>query len=455
MIVQCDSCSSKYRIAEEKILPQGIKVRCAKCKNVFVVKLPAPEPSKSPALDPQLPSEIPSPDDTPDLREPSASAVEDNKGPGPAEEPLPEPDAPVPPVVSPPESGAPGGESSDDSDIDDALSSLIGEPGEESFVPATPEFGTPAGGSEGDKPVEEPPIPAPPDHDEDVPGELSPPDKPDPGPESHPALDEPGLTPLRGLGSEPEPPGVDVQTDQQSATQTPGSMDWGNISLDQSEPVEDDSGTLGITTPAPDLLPDDPDDPDKGEEEPANYVEPSTKVRKKPDAKPSSPRKSSKGLRLFLLLVLLLAAGYYNYPSIKALIPSRSAEIAENMAVENITVGTLKRSDGAILATIRGRVTNGFSVNKGIIKVQAIFKREDGQELAKIESFCGNLFTDVELGELGLPEIRSAMNNELGQSLSNASIPPGGSIPFLMVMENPPLDSKEVTVKVLEFTNTP
>ena len=123
--------------------------------------------------------------------------------------------------------------------------------------------------------------------------------------------------------------------------------------------------------------------------------------------------------------------------------------------MENITVGTLRRGDGVILATIRGRVKNGYSTNKGMIKVRAIFKDSGGKELAKVDSFCGNLFTDVELGNLELAEIRSAMGNELGQSLSNSSISPGATIPFLIVMENPPLESKEVTVKVLEFADTP
>lgn len=38
MIVTCTSCQARFRIADEKIGPKGAKVRCSKCKNVFVAR---------------------------------------------------------------------------------------------------------------------------------------------------------------------------------------------------------------------------------------------------------------------------------------------------------------------------------------------------------------------------------------------------------------------------------
>jgi predicted Zn finger-like uncharacterized protein len=38
MIVECAQCHTKFKIADEKITPRGVKVRCSKCKNMFVVK---------------------------------------------------------------------------------------------------------------------------------------------------------------------------------------------------------------------------------------------------------------------------------------------------------------------------------------------------------------------------------------------------------------------------------
>jgi predicted Zn finger-like uncharacterized protein len=44
MIVQCEACQTRFRLADEKIKPGGIKVRCSKCKEVFTVIPPEPEP---------------------------------------------------------------------------------------------------------------------------------------------------------------------------------------------------------------------------------------------------------------------------------------------------------------------------------------------------------------------------------------------------------------------------
>jgi predicted Zn finger-like uncharacterized protein len=38
MIVECAKCQTKFKIADEKITPKGVKVRCSKCKHMFLVK---------------------------------------------------------------------------------------------------------------------------------------------------------------------------------------------------------------------------------------------------------------------------------------------------------------------------------------------------------------------------------------------------------------------------------
>ncbi len=44
MIVQCEACQTRFRLADEKIKASGTKVRCSKCKEVFTVMPPEPEP---------------------------------------------------------------------------------------------------------------------------------------------------------------------------------------------------------------------------------------------------------------------------------------------------------------------------------------------------------------------------------------------------------------------------
>ena len=48
MIVQCDQCQAKYRIDDAKVGEKGVKVRCTKCQNSFIVKKEAPSEATAP-----------------------------------------------------------------------------------------------------------------------------------------------------------------------------------------------------------------------------------------------------------------------------------------------------------------------------------------------------------------------------------------------------------------------
>ncbi len=44
MIISCPECSTRFRVDESKIPAQGAKIRCARCKHIFAVAAPEPEP---------------------------------------------------------------------------------------------------------------------------------------------------------------------------------------------------------------------------------------------------------------------------------------------------------------------------------------------------------------------------------------------------------------------------
>ena len=46
MVIQCSECQTRFKLADDKLKPGGIKVRCAKCKHVFTVE--AAEPAVAP-----------------------------------------------------------------------------------------------------------------------------------------------------------------------------------------------------------------------------------------------------------------------------------------------------------------------------------------------------------------------------------------------------------------------
>jgi predicted Zn finger-like uncharacterized protein len=51
VIARCPQCQSRYRVAPEKIGPQGARLRCSRCKTVFRVQA-APEAPKAPSAAP-------------------------------------------------------------------------------------------------------------------------------------------------------------------------------------------------------------------------------------------------------------------------------------------------------------------------------------------------------------------------------------------------------------------
>ena len=43
MVIQCSSCDTRFKLADDKLKPGGVKVRCSKCKEVFTVMPPEEE----------------------------------------------------------------------------------------------------------------------------------------------------------------------------------------------------------------------------------------------------------------------------------------------------------------------------------------------------------------------------------------------------------------------------
>jgi predicted Zn finger-like uncharacterized protein len=53
MIIQCDKCATRFRLDDSRVTGQGVKVRCTKCQNVFLVTPPPapPHPAEEAHID--------------------------------------------------------------------------------------------------------------------------------------------------------------------------------------------------------------------------------------------------------------------------------------------------------------------------------------------------------------------------------------------------------------------
>jgi len=97
MIVQCQACQTRFRLADEKIKSSGTKVRCSKCKEIFTVTPAEPEPVEETvdfgsfnmeAVSEETPGETVVPTDTPGQgdSEPQEESSAQEEEPAPATE---------------------------------------------------------------------------------------------------------------------------------------------------------------------------------------------------------------------------------------------------------------------------------------------------------------------------------------------------------------------------------
>ena len=96
MIIQCEECTTRFRLADEKLKPTGTKVRCSKCKHVFTVMPPEPEiTEKTPAPAPVEETPAPEPaEETPAQETAAEPPAPDLSKETPPPEPEEEPPAP-------------------------------------------------------------------------------------------------------------------------------------------------------------------------------------------------------------------------------------------------------------------------------------------------------------------------------------------------------------------------
>ena len=59
MVIQCEKCNTRFRLPDDRLKKQGVKVRCSHCKDVFTVYPPSEEPAAA------APAPAPEPEPTP------------------------------------------------------------------------------------------------------------------------------------------------------------------------------------------------------------------------------------------------------------------------------------------------------------------------------------------------------------------------------------------------------
>ena len=543
MIVTCEQCQARFKLADEKIKTEGTKVRCSKCQSIFTVFPPPPAPAEPEAADATPPAAAAEPP-----AEPGPPATEPEQ---PANEPLPESAAAestaggmefdfgeqepsgedaaeavsferpaanddrladgfdfddafsdeesAPPAVSPPAEGP--------AEFDFGDGEAATETAADFAASATEELDFPGGAQEEaftdkfDFDEDEPASAAAGEFDfgaatgdAEATGEA--------GPQEFDFSTESAESAGFGeisfdeeeeasfpSGDLPGDESADFGTDA-STWGTPGSAELDSFDFEEpkfgspaAEPEEkaaslsfgeidfsdDDEGEA----PLPSF--DSPPDFRQSAEEPAEPLAPKPPATVTPPRQPASrprseaqpaplPRRSPTSRMVVVLGVLLLAlcgAGGYLYMSgdgerlvnqvvmkIKGEKPAGPVE--QLISFSNIVTSYVNNREAGQLLVVQGTVTNNFPTPRSAIAVKGLLIDTSGKVIRQQAVYCGNALKEEKLRTLPFAAIEEAMNNQIGDSLSNMNVKPGTSLKFTIVFRNVPEDIANINFEVVD-----
>ncbi len=110
------------------------------------------------------------------------------------------------------------------------------------------------------------------------------------------------------------------------------------------------------------------------------------------------------------------------------------ASFAENKELEKVFVVT-------------GKIKNGYNVPKSFLKVKCVLLDKNNKKIGEKIVFAGNTFTEAEIKELTYAEIEKGLNNKMGKSMVNVDVPPGKVIDFMIVIDKLPEDVVAIEVE--------
>ena len=437
MIVVCTSCQAKFRIPDEKVGPKGAKVRCSKCKTVFVVKREAPAPAAASGADPFAASGQAGAD-------PFAAAGDPFAAP-----PAPDPFAPSGGDPFAPAASAAGETTASHLPLTD-LSDLAGA------------RGAPGGGPTALAPPLPPPAPPP------IPDLAFGPDPAAAAPPPLPGAKAPTLA---------EDLGLSLEESTSAGTHVPGSSDFAGFDPLGSPMVASEEGSgleLGgdlfqagsaaapeppapreITEEVSEPGPPSPPRPGAASRPPFAAVRPSAPAQ---EPTPESRAREGRGrlrsllVNSFSLAVLLLVtvgmlALWRGEGTLAQRALGRGQGTPAPVVAAQVTSGLYETAQGRALLFVRGTVRSQSTAPLGRVVVRAEIVVGD-QVVARAEGLAGAVATPEELSGIAGQEDADRLRAALAPR-AQREIRPGESVPFLLTFTDYPPDLGGATFRVV------
>jgi len=480
MIIQCDHCKARFRMDDAKLANGPVKVRCAKCKEIFVVQPeePAVASVASPLSQPVSPSaeSTESTDfsfDTPPGPNDSSPQGGDAFSFDFEERPVIKEDAPAQDDSSTEfdwQAGPAANSATSEADSDFNLSSF-----DASLAPPHESLDAPSAAAD--------------DNDFDFGDvDLSAPIAP---PQESQAVTATGAdddfsmdfgevsfadNPVDSHSNSEAIAAVSVQTDEPS-TSDDVLLSFNSDSLQQRVPATTDREKVENASfeefsfgdkddsVATENAPPRTDSPAEtsGEFASAEFP-PEFQDEDLPPSSLTSRKKSGSLFPLFviagaiLLLIVFAGSGVYFFGGPKAfskiglgfLVEWYGDKTAEegSIVLKGVTASYVVNREAGDLFVVRGEAVNNFNKPRASIQIKVSLLGAGGTKLITKSAFCGNSLSAEQLATLPLAKIEETMNNQFGDSLTNIGLKPGGTIPFVVVVSPLPKDATDYNVLV-------
>ena len=176
-------------------------------------------------------------------------------------------------------------------------------------------------------------------------------------------------------------------------------------------------------------------------------------------AKPAVKKRISKPLIVLLILVLLGGGCYGIYvvldfmnieiPFVSEYFKPQISDPAGNLKIDTLDVDSafVKNAKAGKLFAITGKIKNGYSDVRSYIRVTGKLYTKGKILVQKETVFCGNVLSDIELSNLELSAIKKRLSNRLGDNKSNIRVKPGQELPFMIVFSKLPGNLEEFAVE--------
>jgi predicted Zn finger-like uncharacterized protein len=450
VVVQCPTCQSKFRIADDKVTDRGVRVRCTSCKNVFQVKKPGatggdaqPGPGTTIDLSTLGAAAVAKSGTTGKVgaaARPSTGPVKPSTGPvkpttgpvKPSTGPVKPSTGPVKPSTGPVRPGASrSGPSDQRLDADDlfGMAELTGDAplsgGLDASPPPPPSVAKPGAA----------PAPAPAPRLEDLDFELD--DLP--APKAH----NPPSPPLESVAAaqgpldplEPPPPAAPA-----------AAVADGSVALLLDDPFAtplSEAGSLATDAPAPD-------------DTLAKAADARPKSDRVPRAPPPLPPEAEIAPAWALISSALTGLLGAALAVIVVIVSTLSDDTAPGWlgfgpAAEVIATGVVSglydTAGGKPVFYVRGRVENRTGKVRGPVRVTAELVA-DGTAEAKAEAIAGAEPTPEDVWSVRSPADAERLSRTLQSARVQRKLEPGASLPFFALMSEPPADLQRHRLQV-------